>query len=192
MTADQTDAVEVHRASAIRVPVTLDEARAALALTEAKVAALEATAEAASHRSGRVWQALAHWREKRAEAAYWIARIEAGDTLDPTGEIEPLRAEVARLEAEVRIADAKRAEAERKVRPVRPEHVENIERQLAGLARNNRALRDELAAIKGMLGVGENVAPRPSPGAVLRLSSEIGTGAVRVTCEKSRAKVNGE
>ena len=62
----------------------------------------------------------------------------------------------ARLErdAEVRIADAKRAEAERKTRPVRPEHVENIEAQLAGLARNNRALREELAAIKGMLGVG--------------------------------------
>ena len=130
------------------------EARAALALTEAKVAALDATAEASGHRPGRVRQALAHWRKKRAEAAYWIARIEAGDTLDPTGEIEPLRAEVARLEAEVRIADAKRAEAERKTRPVRPEHVENIEAQLAGLARNNRALREELAAIKGMLGVG--------------------------------------
>lgn len=149
----QTDAVEVHRASTIRVPVTLDEARAALALADAKLAALEATAEASGPRSGRVRQALAHWREKRAEAAYWLARVEAGDTLDPTGEIESLRAEVARMEAEVRIADAKRAEAERKTRPVRPEHVENIERQLAGLVRNNRALREELDAIKGMLGV---------------------------------------
>lgn len=190
MTADPTDAVEVHRASAIRVPVTLGEARAALALADAKLAALEATAEASGPRSGRVRQAAVRWREKRAEAAYWVARLEAGDTLDPTGEIEAMRAEVARLEAEVRIADAKRAEAERKTRPVRPEHVENIELQLAGLVRNNRALREELAAIKEMLGVGENVAPRHSPGIVLRLGSE--SGAVRVTCEKNRAKGDGE
>jgi hypothetical protein len=141
----------ISRASAMRVPLTLAEAKAAEGLAVSKILSLQETVAASGSRPGRLAMALARWQEKRAEAAYWVARLEAGETLDPTGEIQSLRQEVLRLEAEIRVADSKRAEAERKSRPPSPEHVQSMQQQIAGLTRTNRMLRQHIEELMASL-----------------------------------------
>jgi len=129
----------------VRTPVTVKEGEAALDLIDAAMDSLEATItrrEQTDPQPGLRYL-LRIWETKRAEVAYAIERIEAGET-PASIEIAKLRAQVADLErqnADVRRErDSARALLRNAEMVERPPPTANMVKQNADLLRQNADL----------------------------------------------------
>lgn len=155
----------------VRTPVTVKEGEAALDLIDAAMDSLESTI---THREQTEPQPglrklLRVWENKRAEVAYAIERIEAGET-PASIEIAKLRAQVADLERQN--ADVRR---ERDSARALLRNAETSGPSAAGLVRQNADLMSQNAAlVKKNAGLAEAlrtvrpVPPLPPPDDVKR------------------------
>ena len=134
----------------VRAPVTATEAEAALDMIDVTTDRLEsviARREQVEGPQANLRGLLLSWGQKRAEVAYALERLDAGEM--------PLSIELAKLRAQVDELASKNSDLQKQLREralavtvarkeVRPAHVAVLEKQNADLVAKNRRLAEAL------------------------------------------------
>lgn len=137
----------------VRTPVTVTEGEAALDMIDTTTDRLEAVVARKELDEGPqpgLRGLLASWATKRAEVAYVLERIEAGEM--------PLSIEIAKLRAQVDELSSKNSDLQRQLREratvgagargrASAGHVATLEKQIADLIVKNRGLAEALRTV---------------------------------------------